>query len=100
MPDIVEDHPRELGTELPLRDAGRMNSYQKFATFLARLIGSVMVLGGLAGPVSMLGYRLVGRDLPSYSNERWFGSFFWAAVGLVLLLFGRPIGKALGRGLE
>ncbi|HTG33517.1 MAG TPA: hypothetical protein VLB76_11375 [Thermoanaerobaculia bacterium] len=92
MPDSIEDRP--------LREAGTMNPYQKFSTFMARLIGSVMVLGGLAGPVSMLAYRLVGRDLPSYSDERWIGSFFWAAVGLALLLLGRPIGKALGRGLE
>ena len=77
-----------------------MNPYQKLATFLARLIGSAMVLVGLGGPVSMLAYRLIGRDLPSYSDERWFGSFFWLAVGLAILLLGRPIGRALGRGLE
>jgi hypothetical protein len=100
MTDPIEDPPREPGTELPLRAAGMMNPYHKLATFLARLIGSIMVLAGLGGPVALLAYRLMGRNLPSYPDERWFASFFWAAMGLVILLLGRPIGRALGRGLE
>jgi hypothetical protein len=32
--------------------------------------------------------------------ERFYGSFWYALYGLVLIALGRPIGRWLGRGLE
>jgi hypothetical protein len=77
-----------------------MNPYQKFGTFLVRIVGLFVALIGVYGPIYGAVSKGLGRGLPSYPVERWVASLIWAVSGVVLLLAGKPIGRLLGRDLE
>ena len=77
-----------------------MNQYQKLATFLLRLVGAVVALVGVMGPLYVVVATVFGSDTPSYGNERWWGSFLWAAGGIFLVVFSKPLGRLFGRGLD
>ena len=77
-----------------------MNPYQKAATLIARIVGAVIALVGVMGPIYAVVWRATGQHVPDYPAERWVGSVLWAVGGLALIFAAKPLGRLTGRGLE
>ena len=74
-----------------------MNQYQKTAIFIVRLAGSVISMFGSMG---LLYIAFFGMSAPSHGHDRVVGSFVWVLVGALLVIFAKPLGLFLGRGLD
>ena len=77
-----------------------MTQYQKAATLVVRIIGVLITLAGLAGPLYKLVLEISGQPVPARVNERWAASVTWVIGGVVLTLLSKVLGKRLGQGLE
>ena len=77
-----------------------MNPYQKVAAFVIRIVGSILIMAGIMGPLGIAALRLAGQAAPTYPIERWVGSVIWGVGGIILVLASKPIGRRLGGGLE
>jgi hypothetical protein len=76
-----------------------MNPYQKFGIFLARVVGTVVVLMGGVSLFYAAVLKGFGR-LPHLTVEQWVSNSIWTVGGIVLLLGGNLLGRFLGRDLE
>ena len=76
-----------------------MNPYQKAAVLVVRLIGCVVALIGLIGPLSVGLMGLAGQGAPTYAAQRWVASLLWLIGGAVLIVASKPIGRRFGAGL-
>ena len=76
-----------------------MNFFQKLAVFILRLVGFTMLVVAAVG----LGYYSICRafgntgDIPL--SQLW-GSYIWFAEGGILYAVSKPVGRALGNGLD
>lgn len=77
-----------------------MNTYQKTGAFMARVGGTIIAVIGVLGPVYVVLSMALGRDVPEYPEDRWAGSIAWTILGLLLVLFSKPFGRLIGRGLD
>jgi hypothetical protein len=77
-----------------------MNQYQKAATLVVRVVGSIVAVVGLMGPFYITVLQIAGQAAPAYPTERWAGSIVWLLGGVILALASKPIGRRLGGGLE
>jgi hypothetical protein len=77
-----------------------MNVFQKAAALILRIVGATLAVMGALGPAYIGLLKAIGRDAPAYPSERWAGSIFWGAGGLVLMFLSKPLGRLLGRGLD
>ena len=77
-----------------------MNHYQKLAALLIRLLGAVLAVVGMMGPVYVGFLVALGNDVPEYGTERWAGSVVWATGGVLLIVFSQKLGGLFGRGLD
>ena len=77
-----------------------MNHYQKLATVLIRGAGITSVALGVLG--FLYGVVLVtrGTTLTPEQADRLSGSVWYAVLGLILYVLGRPLGRLIGRGLD
>lgn len=63
-----------------------------------RFLGSLVAVVGVAGPLYATGaYLVCGTTVP---GERWAGSVLWTVAGILAIVFAKPIGHLLGRGLD
>jgi hypothetical protein len=77
-----------------------MNHYQKLATLLVRCAGMATASLGLMGCVYGSVLLTRGAQFTPEQFERFTASFWYALVGVVVFLVGRPLGRLLGRKLE
>ncbi len=79
-----------------------MNTFQKIAIFLVRLLGIVFLLFGINGFVYTVMltispiFKIDGYD----ASQGMISGAFYFILGLAFLLFAFPIGKLIGRGLD
>ncbi len=79
-----------------------MNKFQKIAVFLVRLLAIVFLLFGINGFIytAMLAispvFKIEGYD----ATQGIISGAFYFILGVALVLFGNPIGKLIGRGLD
>ena len=76
-----------------------MNTYQKSAALIVRLVGFGAFMVGL-WYLLYLGFIVVTGGVSAYPVARGWGSVIALVMGIVLVLTGRPIGRLLGKGLE
>ena len=67
---------------------------------MCRIVGCVLSLVGVMGPLYITILQIAGQPAPTYPRERWMGSLTWIVGGVVLFLASKPIGRRLGGGLE
>jgi hypothetical protein len=77
-----------------------MNHYQKLATVLVRASGMAMAVLGLFGLAYGVTFLARGASFSPDQSQRFNAGFWWLALGLILLLLARPLGRLLGRKLE
>lgn len=77
-----------------------MSHYQKIATLLVRCTGAIAFTLGLLGLLFGSVLRAAGTASTPEQSERFGSSIWYVALGLVLFLAGRPLGRLLGRGLD
>jgi len=78
-----------------------MNAYQKTATFVLRIAGCALAAIGAMGLIYVVAaVRATGQAPSTDSSDRLVASLVWLGGGLVMLLFSKPIGRLLGRGLD
>ena len=76
-----------------------MNHYQNLAALLLRIVGSAIAIIGVMGPLYTGIVIVFGSVAPTYSREQWAGSFIWAIIGTLLVVFAKQLGRLFGRGL-
>jgi hypothetical protein len=75
-----------------------MNAYQKSGIFIARIVGTVMVVVAVAG----LGYYVVlavRGDTSSIPGYKVGASILWLVFGSVLVAVSKPLGQFWGSDL-
>jgi hypothetical protein len=77
-----------------------MSPYQKAASLVIRMVGVVLAVMGGLGPLYVAILAALRHATPPYPTERWLGSAVWLLGGLLLVLASKPLGRALGRGLD
>ena len=77
-----------------------MNPYQKAAALVFRIVGTILVVIGLMGPLYVGALQAMGRSTPSYPQTRWMGSITWIIGGALLVAGAKPLGRRIGGGLE
>jgi hypothetical protein len=77
-----------------------MNQYQKAAALVTRILGCVVAMVGLIGPLYITALQIAGQPTLAYPKERWVGSVAWVIGGIILVLASKRIGRRLGGGLE
>jgi hypothetical protein len=76
-----------------------MNSYQKLAVLMLRVLGAAVVVYGFHGLVPYYAYKL-GIVLPTNPTAEWLTGLEWGVTGLCIILVAKPIGRLFGRGLD
>jgi len=79
-----------------------MNKFQKIGIFFVRIIAVICVLFGINGFVYSL-LLLISKSLQfgEKTGEQGLvsGSFYFI-IGVLLFVFSKPLGKAIGHGLD
>jgi hypothetical protein len=77
-----------------------MSPFAKAAALVLRIVGSVVALIGIIGPITAVLSRALGHEWPAYRTDQWLGSILWSLGGALLVGASRPLGRLLARGLE
>lgn len=77
-----------------------MNQYQRLSAFLLRVIGGVLLISAVAGPVTIALLCAFRRPITAYPPERWAACVVWAVAGTTLILASKRLGRLLGAGLD
>jgi hypothetical protein len=77
-----------------------LNTYQKSAVFILRLASVCWTLF-FAFAWSLYGIEaLIGIEVQHYSTHNVIGSAGYIALGIVVILASKPLGRFIGRGLD
>lgn len=76
-----------------------MTSYQRIATLVLRLLGTVWTVFFILVWCMYLVEMAVGVAVQRYPLHTILGNVAYIAMGLLLIVFSRPLGRLIGRGL-
>jgi hypothetical protein len=76
-----------------------LNSYQKLATFILRLVAAVWTAFLVLSWSMYVVEAVAGVNVQHYPAHTVIGNMAYIVVGLLVLLFSKPLGRLLGRGL-
>ncbi len=80
-----------------------MNHYSKLAVVIIRVLGALLVLTGIMGVMyCLLAGLLLDKTSPdlAYQSSRVLSAGIFMAIGILVYVAGKPIGKLVGKGLD
>ena len=79
---------------------GSMTSYQRIAALVLRLIGTIWTIFFVLLWCMYIIEMVSGVAVQRYPLHTILGNVAYVAMGLVLIIFSKTLGRLIGRGLE
>ena len=76
-----------------------MNMFQQIGTFVARIVGTLMVVVAIAG-LLWYAYLAARGQLDTLETSRLAATILWLVLGSGLVLLSKLLGKLWGSGLN
>lgn len=77
-----------------------MTSYQRIATLVLRLLGTVWAVFFAFGWSLYFIEMALGVDVQRYPTHTIIGNAAYVALGLLVIVISKPLGRLIARGLE
>ena len=77
-----------------------MNDRQKLAALLLRIVGGGWSALIIVGFTMRFVEKAFGVSIQEYPTHTILGNVFYIVGGILLVVFSKPLGRLLGRGLE
>lgn len=77
-----------------------MTSYQRIAALILRLVGIIWTMFFIFGWSVYLAELSLGVEVQRYPMHTIIGNVAYVVLGLLVIVFSRPLGRLIVRGLE
>ena len=77
-----------------------MTSHQRIATLVLRLTGTIWTAFFALGWGLYFAEMALGVEVQRYPMHTIIGNVAYVAMGLLVIVFSRPMGRLIARGLE